>query len=196
MRKYGIFGNIWLALSLIYTKLFFRQARLIRLPFDIRNSNNIRIGKGFTCGFACRLECHPVVQTKKICLFLGENIQINDFVHIAAGESVTVGNNVLIASKVFISDINHGTYTGKLQDSPVIPPSKRPLSTNPVNIEENVWIGESVCILPGVTIGRGSIIGSSAVVTKDIPPYSIAVGSPAKAIKKFNFDLQQWSTIN
>jgi acetyltransferase-like isoleucine patch superfamily enzyme len=84
--------------------------------------------------------------------------------------------------KVFITDNSHGSFTREQLD---IRPNYRPLiSKGPVIIEENVWIGEMVCIMPGVTIGRGSIIGANAVVTKSIPPYSIAAGVPAKVIKQ------------
>ncbi len=53
----------------------------------------------------------------------------------------------------------------------------------PVVIEDDVWIGSRVTILPGVTIGRGSVVGAAAVVTKDVPPYSVVAGNPAKVVK-------------
>jgi lipopolysaccharide O-acetyltransferase len=130
-----------------------------------------------------------------VTLFFGRNVEINDFVHISAGEKIIIGDDVLIASKVFISDINHGNYKGKNQDSPTSKPNSRSLSTTPINIQDKVWIGEGVCIMPGVTIGEGSIIGALSVVTKDIPKYTIAVGSPAKPIKKFNFHLNEWERV-
>lgn len=65
-----------------------------------------------------------------------------------------------------------------------------------VHIGNNVWIGEFVSILPGVTIGDGSIIGSTSVVSKDIPAFSIAVGSPAKVIKTYDKDTNKWVNIN
>jgi len=131
-----------------------------------------------------------------VCLKLGDDIQINDAVHIAAINSVTIGNRVLIASKVFISDHNHGFY-GKdhTHTSPLIPPVERVLSSEPVLIEDDVWIGEFVAILPGVIIGKGAVIGTMSVVTKDIPKYSIAVGSPAKVIKIFDFEKKEWVRI-
>ncbi|WP_279145834.1 DapH/DapD/GlmU-related protein, partial [Clostridium tyrobutyricum] len=61
-----------------------------------------------------------------------------------------------------------------------------------VVIEDDVWIGEMVCILPGVRIGKGSIIGAGAIVTKNIPKYSIAVGNPAKVVKNYNFNDKVW----
>ena len=69
------------------------------------------------------------------------------------------------------------------------------LSNSPVIIEDNVWIGQSVSILKGVKIGFGSIIGSNSVVTKEIPPHSIAVGIPAKVVKTYNFESKQWINV-
>jgi acetyltransferase-like isoleucine patch superfamily enzyme len=191
-RLYGFFGCLRLIKAFLITKFFFREARLIRLPFDIRNKKNIFLGKNLTTGFGCRIEAHPLKKRNHICISFGDNVEINDYVHIAAGEKVEIGNNVLIASKVFITDINHGNYRGYNQDKPTSRPNDRTLSTNPVLIKDNVWIGESVCILPGVIIGEGCIIGALSVVTKNIPAFSIAVGSPAKVVKVYNFNQEKW----
>lgn len=193
--KYGFIGSLKLIISFIYTKLLYPNARIIRLPIDIRNKKHILFGKGLTTGCGCRIEAHPINLKTKKCLIFGTNIEINDYVHIAAGEKVVIGNNVLIASKVYISDINHGNYTDANQDSPLSLPNKRKLSTKPVNIEDNVWIGESVCILPGVSIGKGTIVGANSVVSRSLPQNVIAVGSPAKPIKKFNFETKKWERI-
>jgi acetyltransferase-like isoleucine patch superfamily enzyme len=195
IKRYGLLGSIKLLISFIYTKLFFNQARLIRLPFDIRNKKSIKIGKGFTTGFGCRLEAYPQKDISEAILIFGENVEINDYVHIAVGEKIVIGDNVLIASKVFISDLNHGNYKGENPDSPLSTPNSRKLSTNPIIIKDNVWIGEGVCIMPGVTIGYGSVIGALSVVTKDIPDYSIAVGSPAKVVKEYDFESNNWKRV-
>jgi acetyltransferase-like isoleucine patch superfamily enzyme len=194
-KRYGFLGLIRILISIIYTKLFFNKARLIRVPFDIRNRKKIQIGKNFTTGFGCRLEAFPIKESVEKILVFGNNVEINDYVHIASGENIIIGNNVLIASKVFISDLNHGNYKGKEQNSPLITPNNRNLWTNPIIIKDNVWIGEGACILSGVTIGYGSIIGAMSVVTKDIPDYSIAVGNPARVVKSYDFDLNEWLNI-
>ncbi|MDI6049212.1 acetyltransferase [Flavobacterium sp. XS2P24] len=194
MGKYGIFGFSKLLISVVYTKLFFRQARLIRLPFDIRNKNYIKIGRGFTTGFGCRIEAYP--KDKRKVLFIGENVQMNDYVHITAMESVVIGNNVLMASKIYISDCSHGSYLGNTNDSnPDSIPAERALFSKPVVIKDNVWLGEFVSVLPGVTIGKGTIVGANSVVSKNLPDYVIAVGTPAKPIKKYNFETQKWKKI-
>lgn len=126
-------------------------------------------------------------------LKFGKNVQINDYVHITAAYSVEIGNNVLMASKIYISDCSHGSYIGNSDDSdPRVTPTDRTLSVKPVKIQDNVWLGEFVSVLPGVTIGEGTIVGANSVVTKSLPPYVIAVGSPAKPIKFYNFDTQKW----
>jgi lipopolysaccharide O-acetyltransferase len=192
---YGFWGMIRMVLYLALTRVFFPKARLIRFPIEIRGKKFIDFGINLTTGNYCRIEAFPFYQNKKIIKF-GNNIEINDFVHIAGISSIVIGNNVLIASKVYISDVQHGCYTGKNNhDHPDIPPGDRPLSSKDVIIEDNVWIGESVSVLAGVTIGKGSIIGANSVVSKSIPPNVIAVGSPAQAIKKFNFETQQWKKI-
>lgn len=179
----------------IRTYFVFPQAKIIRFPIDIRGKSYMKIGKGFTTGFGCRLEAYPL--NNETTLFIGENFQMNDYAHITAMESVKIGNNVLLASKIYISDCSHGSYSGNENDShPDSIPKDRPLFSKPVLIEDNVWLGEFVSVLPGVTIGRGTIVGANSVVSKSLPEYVIAVGSPAKPIKKFNFQTQKWEKIN
>lgn len=194
IKRYGVLGVFKLLISLVYTKMFFSKAKLIRLPFDIRNQKYIEIGNQFTTGFGCRIEAYP--KNKEVVLKIGKNVQINDFVHITAMESVVIGENVLMASKIYISDCSHGSYSGDENDSnPNIAPADRPLFSKPVLIEDNVWLGEFVSVLPGVTIGKGTIVGANSVVSRSLPSYVIAVGTPAKPIKKYNFDTSKWEII-
>ncbi len=196
IKRYGIIGILNLSINYLRTKLLFPQAKIIRFPFEIRGKSQVEIGAKFVTGVGCRLE---VVSedffAKKKKIIIGNNVQINDNVHIAAAKNITIKDNVLIASKVFISDHNHGKYSGDNPDSPNSIPIERPIVASEILIEENVWIGEFVSILPGVTIGKGSIIGTMSVVTKNIPEYSIAVGSPAKVVKNYNFETQKWEKV-
>ena len=131
--------------------------------------------------------------TKRIVF--GSNVQVNDYVHISAMKQVSIGNNVLMASHIYISDNSHGFYKGEHQSSPNEAPILRSYYIAPVEIGDNVWIGEGVVIMPGVTIGKGCIIGANSVVTKSIPPYCMAVGQPAKVIKKFDFSINKWVLV-
>lgn len=192
---YSFWGLLKLTSYLFRTKLIIPSARLIRFPIEIRGKKFINFGTNLTTGIGCRIEAFPFITKEKIIHF-GDNIELNDYVHIAGLKSVWIGNNVLIASKVYISDIQHGCYNeDDVQDHPNTIPKERKLYHKEVIIEDNVWIGESVSILPGTRIGKGSIIGANSVVSKNILPNTIAVGNPAKPIKKFNFETQKWEKI-
>jgi len=193
-NTYSTYGYMQLIFYKLLTIIFYPQSRLIRWPFYIRGKKYINLGKGLTTGVNCRFDAFP--QKNNIVLTFGNNVQINDYVHIGAIEGVTIGNDVLIASKVFISDHNHGYYGFQNKHThPSTKPSERELSSAKTIIEDNVWIGEFVTILQGVTVGEGSIIGANSVVTKSIPKYSIAVGSPARVIRKFDFEKNEWCSI-
>lgn len=193
MNKYGVFEFISNIRNLIYTKCQFPKARLIRLPFYIRGKTSLDCGKGFTTGRACRFD---LVGKQNRTLIIGKDVRIGDYVHIVAHKSIIIGDGCLLASKVFISDTNHGELRESDFDSnPLIPPAFRPLISQPVILCKNVWVGENVVILPGVTVGEGSILGANAVVNHDIPSFSIAVGSPARVIKRYNFEKSRWEKI-
>lgn len=120
-------------------------------------------------------------QTFTPSIEIGENTKINEYNHISACNSVKIGNNVLTGRYVYISDNSHGSTVSEQLD---MHPLDRPLiSKGPVVIGNNVWIGEHVCVLSGVTIGDGAIIAANAVVTHDIPAYALAGGVPATIIK-------------
>ena len=190
-NKYSLSSKIKLGYWLIKTKLICKKARLIRFPFDIRGRKFINFGESLTTGRGCRIEAFSA--NYSVVLNFGKNVQINDYVHICAMNHVSIGDNVLMASHVYISDNSHGFYKGTDKDSnPNIAPSKRDYNISPTVICDNVWIGEHVVVLPGVTIGKGAVIGANSVVSKDIAEYTIAVGQPAKPIKKYNFDLNRW----
>ena len=194
IAKYGVWGSLVLIKNSIITKLFYPSSRIIRFPFRIRGRSFISLGNNLTTGVGCRLDAFS--DNLKVCIEFGDNVQINDYVHIAAIESVKIGNRVLIASHVFISDHNHGFYgLNNIHSSPLTPPEERELSSCPISIEDDVWLGEFVAVLPDVIIGKGSIIGAMSVVTRSIPEYSIAVGSPAKVIKRYDFDKNKWIKV-
>lgn len=189
MSKYSrlnLFENVF---SLIFTKLFYPKARLIRRPIYIRGKKGFIYGEGLTLGHGCRIDASDI----NISLKIGKNARIGDYVHINANENITIGDNVLIASKVFISDANHGQYNGELQSSPDINPSERQIFTSPVIIGANVWIGENVVILAGSKIGSGSIIGANSVINgSEFLENVIIVGAPGKVIKKYNYTTKKW----
>ena len=194
-NDYSITARIQLAYFLFRTKLIAKRARLFRFPIVIRGRKYIDFGKNLTTGVGCRFDVFPSGKNMPTVKF-GKDVQINDHVHIVGMKSIEIGNNVLMASHVFISDNSHGSYKGDSQDSaPTIPPTERSYYMSPIKIGDNVWIGEGVVVMPGVTIGKGCVIGAHSIVSKDVPEYTIAVGAPAKVIKRYNFDTNHWEKI-
>ncbi len=194
ITRYGLVGTLRLLRDLILSKLISCKVRLIRYPYYFRGVRAIDFGQGFTSGVGLRIDAFGTGPQQ---VSFGHHVQVGDYVHIGAVESVVVGSNVLMASKVYISDHDHGTYSG--DGFPVSLPtelqSEKLLLVAPVRIGNNVWLGEGVSVLKGVTIGDNSIIGAASVVNHSIPPNSIAVGIPAKVIKQFDFDLKTWVSV-
>ncbi|MEK4994793.1 DapH/DapD/GlmU-related protein [Paenibacillus sp. FSL H7-0918] len=193
VNNYGLGEILKNMISLIYTRIFYKGARLVRRPIYVRGKRFLDYGQGFTTGYNCRFEMFDSGSGSNKKIIIGDKCKFGDYVHIASGEKVLIGNNCLLASKIFISDISHGNYSdSSLSSTPDVPPDERPIFSRPVSIGNNVWIGENVCILPGVSIGNGCIIGANSVVNKDIPENCIAVGSPAKVVKKYNDITKKW----
>lgn len=115
-------------------------------------------------------------------LTIGDNCAFGAYNHITCANRITIGNGLLTGKWVTITDNSHGDSSFEQMK---LPPIKRPvLSKGPVIIGNNVWIGEKATILPGVTIGDGAIIAANAVVTKDVPSFSVVAGNAAMIIKK------------
>jgi lipopolysaccharide O-acetyltransferase len=191
LRRYGFLGIWRLALDLMFTIIVFPGARLVRRPAYVRGKGNMRWGKGFTTGVGTRLDVFCDDDEPR--LIFGNGVQLNDHVHIGVMERVEIGHQVLIASRVFISDHNHGNYQGSdPRSAPSVSPQQRPLVAKPVRIGNRVWIGEQVCVLPGVSIGEGAIVGAGSVVTRDVPANTIVAGNPARVIRVFDSASESW----
>ena len=128
---------------------------------------NVRLGHDTRVGFFGR-EQHKLV--------IGDNCYFVNRNSFLVGEDIVIGNNCLFASDILITSENHRI------DASLDRPYEE-LEIKPVTVGDSCWIGEKVIILPGVTIGKHSVIGAGSVVTKDIPEYSIAVGNPARVIR-------------
>ena len=122
-------------------------------------------------------------------LEVGEGTVIGNFNHIYSTGSIVIGKNVLTADKVYIGDNLHSFEDISV---PIINQPIKQLSS--VHIGDGSWLGEHVCII-GASVGRNSVIGANSVVTSDIPDYCIAVGSPARVVKKYNHDLGIWERV-
>jgi Acetyltransferase (isoleucine patch superfamily) len=157
---------------------------LIEKPLYLKGGKYMSIGENFNALERLRLECWDNYQGEKFTpqLTIGNNVSVNYNVHIGCINQISIGNNVLFASNIFISDHQHGFIDTR--DSNVPPLARNLYSKGPVIIEDNVWIGENVAILPNVTVGKGCIIGANAVVTKSFPENCVLGGNPAKIIRK------------
>jgi len=102
---------------------------------------------------------------------------------------VKIGNHVIIAQHVVLSGMNH-TYTDVN-----VPIRLQKVTTARIVIEDEVWIGANAVLTAGVTIGKHSVVAGGSVVTKNIPPYCVAAGNPARVIKQYNFQTKEWERV-
>ena len=127
-------------------------------------------------------ERYGKVEQYEPVIIIGNDCNIGEFCHITAINKITIGDGLLTGRFVYIGDNAHGGLSLKEADTP---PARRHLtSKGEIRIGRNVWIGDKVTILGGVTIGDNVIIGAGSIVTHDIPNNSMAVGMPAKVVKE------------
>ncbi|WP_299458396.1 alpha/beta hydrolase fold domain-containing protein [uncultured Microscilla sp.] len=161
--------------------LFYKQAEVFNLRKD-KDKAKITVGdnthiKGELLIFQYGGEIH-----------IGDNTYIGMGTNITSGESIKIGNNVLIAYNVNVIDSNahetdylerRASFKGPLLDNEDSIAQKSTIETAPIVIEDDAWINFNAIVMKGVTIGRGAIIGAGAIVTKDVPPFSVVLGEPA-----------------
>ena len=153
--------------------------------------SGVSVGTNSIIQKGARLQTFPTREYPRPKISIGDNCYIGYFLSVLSGADVIIGNDVLIASNVLIASENHG-----MDPECGIPYMDQALSSSPVSIGDGCWIGERVIVLPGVSIGAGAIIGAASVVSKDIPAHTIALGSPARVVKKYDFDLHRWVKIS
>lgn len=181
--------------SIIYYRLikskgfrFFDKSAVIHCPLRIDGTENMIIRARVTINYRSWLAALPV-QGEDCVLEIGEGTVIGNFNHIYATRKIIIGKKVLTADRVYISDNLHS-----FEDINVPVMDQKIKQNNAVEIGDGSWIGENVSIL-GCKIGKNCVIGSNAVVTKDIPDYCIAVGVPAKVIKKYCLESNMWVAV-
>lgn len=187
------------ALSAFYSKIFNGPCKRIKVGGPVRfiNRRQVHIGNDVLLGKNCEFipsrktiaqaivigdhsEVHEdcVLRTFDGYIHIGKSCSINRQGYIWGGGGVTIGNMVRIGPRVNITTNNH---VFKDKSRPIMEQGQ---DFSPIVIEDDVWIGVNVTILPGVTIGTGSVIGAGAVVTKDVQPFTVVAGVPAKIIKR------------
>jgi acetyltransferase-like isoleucine patch superfamily enzyme len=126
-----------------------------------------------SCGARVMISPHAIIWGTR-GVSLEDDVVINSFTHIFGGGGVHIGARTLISTGCSIASITHSEQIA----------TRRIGIELQVKIEEDCWLGTGAIVLPGVRIGRGSIIGAGAVVTKDIPPFSMAIGVPARVVRQ------------
>jgi acetyltransferase-like isoleucine patch superfamily enzyme len=142
-----------------------RSARMDTPPYRLFSLGDYSVIESFAC-----------INNAVGDVVIGDHTRIG--LHNTIIGPVEIGNNVNLAQGITVTALNHNfSDTNKRID-------EQGVSTNPVTIEDDVWVGANAVILPGVTIGEHCVVAAGAIVTKDVPPHSLVAGVPAKVIKK------------
>jgi len=141
----------------------------------------------FSIGSNCIVEDFATINNGVGDVSIGNNCGIG-LSNIIIGP-VTIGNYVMLAQNIVISGLNHGYEDVNL------PPRLQKVTTKPITINDDVWIGANCVITAGVTIGKHAVVGAGSVVTKDIPEFCVVVGNPARVIKRYNFETGSWQKV-
>jgi acetyltransferase-like isoleucine patch superfamily enzyme len=198
-----LFSNLPGSLGYVFRKRFHKglfrtcgSGLILGQGLVLRHPNRIRLGdrvaiddyvlldasgagdEGIVMGNNVIISRNCVIQGKTGPVKLGHKVDIGCNVILTSGNGITIGNSVLIAGNCYIGG---GRYITDRTDIPMM--EQGVYSKGPVVIEDDVWLGAGVTVLDGVKIGRGSVIGAGALVTKDLPEFSVAVGVPAKVVK-------------
>ncbi|MDR1612311.1 MAG: acyltransferase [Planctomycetota bacterium] len=164
----------------------------IESPILLNRPDRVFVGRGAVICAGAMLSC---IENEKREggsvgeIHIGANCHIRENVQITAAGSVHIGEKVGIGRNCLVSDHDHGYEdVGKfIMDNPITAP-------RPVVIEDGCFLGCAVRVAPGVRIGRNSLVGFGAVVTRDIPPFSVAVGAPARVVRRYNFETGRWES--
>lgn len=196
---FNIFNLLKLFLLRLKTKYFYGVffggigiKSAIFKPILISHPKKIFIGDFVTIRDGARIEVIVSGPNSRPILSIGNNVNIEQNVHIICGSRVKIGNNVSITGGVAIVDVNH-PYSDVNDESKV--GSRIQCDGNYVEIGDNVFIGYGSIIMPNVKIGRNSIIGAHSVVNIDVPEFSVVAGNPARIVKKYCFDKKEWEKI-
>ncbi|PSR56658.1 acetyltransferase [Adhaeribacter arboris] len=153
-----------------------------RTRMDVMPFNNFSIGQNST------IEDFATVNNGMGDVHIGDNSRIG-ISSVVIGP-VNIGNYVILAQNVVMSGLNHG------YEDIHIPINLQKCTTKEINIEDECWIGANSVITAGVRIGKHSVVAAGSVVTKNVPPYSVVAGNPARIIKQYNSESKRWERTN
>ncbi|MFZ6864743.1 acyltransferase [Undibacterium sp. Ji67W] len=197
MERFASFLNA--LIHLILTNLIYRPflkkigwKSIIWTPKLFKGKRFIEIGRKVSIRYGARIEAIKSCNDFDPILRIGNNVNIEQNVHIICGSRVTIGNDVSITGNVAIVDVNHpfeNVY------DPIKIGARFQAKGNFVEIGDGVFIGFGSVVLPNVKIGKGSVIGANSVVNRDVPEFSVAAGNPIKILRKFNFLSGKWEKV-
>lgn len=169
------------------------QIKLRKLHSRVeRPFRNVKAAHYIDWGRHVRIRKHAWFSLRPECkVSIGDNTRIGrHFIIAGVGNSIVIEEDVLMSERVFIAECNHDfqDVTRPVAECGVA-------SKGPVRIGAGSWLGIGVCVLPGVTIGKHCVIGANAVVATEIPDYSMAVGNPARVIKRYDFEKKEWAPV-
>ena len=190
LRPYWI-KKYYLKIAHGYTRHFLQPKcaslgahEMIMKPWHVKISGpNIYIGKCFT---AIGEPMHPVEigvwgrEPGQGAIRIGDFALLSPGVRISASDEIIIGDGVMMANGCYVTDSDWHTLYDR---------TRRSLTPTPVVLEKNVWLGDGVTVLKGVTVGENSVVAARSVVTRDIPKNTVVAGNPAKIIKKLDADL-------
>lgn len=162
-------------------------------PKSISGENYIHIGNNTSIGHSAWIAAFDeyLDQSFSPNITIKDNVRIGNYACITAIDEITIADGCLFSEYVYISDHYHGT-----DPTTNLSPKDQPLfSKGKVYIGKNTFLGYRVTILSGVTLGQNCVVGSHSVVNKSFPDYSMIAGSPAKLIKIFNFEKNEWINV-
>jgi lipopolysaccharide O-acetyltransferase len=160
-------------------------------PFRFHGLNEIVLGQGAQIERDCWIQTVPDDgQHNEAKLVIGPYAGIGMGASISAARKVVIGEHVLLARNVYISDHNHA-----FEDIGVPIMHQGMNGVAPVSIGRNTWLGQNVVVLPGATIGEHCVIGANSVVNSSIPDFSVAVGAPARVVKRYNQQAGAWQRV-
>ena len=159
---------------------------------------HMRLGRNFHAGDALWMEAVTAYADERFApeLVVGNNVSLSDNVHIACLRRIALGDGLLVGSRVLSSDHTHGVYRGAEQSGPTeLPVARRLASAAEVVIGRNVWLGDGVAVLAGARIGDGVVIGANSVVSGDIAAGTMAVGAPARVVRRWDERSRSWVKV-
>ncbi|HUR86691.1 MAG TPA: acyltransferase [Solirubrobacteraceae bacterium] len=152
---------------------------MLQAPVRIEGEERIRLGAGVFIGAGSWLQTlhqpgHPPAR-----LVIGDDTKCSGLCVISAAAQITLGRAVLLGRNVVIVDHNHASA------DPTLAIAEQGIDKlRPVEIQEGAWLAQNVVVCPGVSIGAHAVVGANSVVTRDLPPYCLAAGAPARVIRR------------